>query len=90
MGTIVSVLGTPICNNLAGFRHVGDDLLWGGTEVWGPAVYEGYFDEPSNFCHDPLEIFERVVIDDCSKTGGIEQSGDVRGQFRAPYNKDFV
>ena len=46
MGSIVSVMHTPVCNNVASAEHWNDDLLRGGTEVRGPAVNEGYFYEP--------------------------------------------
>ena len=84
MGTIVSVLRAPICDDFAGFRHVVDSLVRGGTKVWVPAVNEGYFNEPRDLSHYPLEIVKRVIIDDSREPGGVTQSGDARGQIRAP------
>ena len=90
MGTIVSVLSAPICDDFAGSRHEANSLIRGGTKVWFPAVNEGYFDESRNLSHYPLEVAKRAFIDDSREPGGVAQSGDARGQIRAPYNKEFV
>ena len=72
MSAIVSVVFTPISNNLARAGHGDDHLLWGGTKVFGPAVNKGYFYGSFNTGHYPLEVFERGVSSYSSNKVGIE------------------
>ena len=55
MSTFVLVVHTPVYDNLCSTDNVNDDVLGGGAEVRGPAVNEGYFNEPWFFGHFPLK-----------------------------------
>ena len=69
MGSIVSVVHTPINNRTPSADHEVDDLLRGGAEVSSPAVNEGYFYEPRFFCQFSLEVLERFIVSYCRNTG---------------------
>ena len=85
-----TLFSTPVYNNLCITDHVDDDLLWGGTEVSGPAVNEGSFYESWFFGHFSPEMFERDIVSHCRDTSCIEKSCEVGCKNRASHNDCFV